>query len=292
MASTHSRIISFHKYQGAGNDFILLDNTKGGYAFICSSPEYIREICHRRFGVGADGLIAISKPAAGCYDFRMTYYNCDGFEGSMCGNGARCAVSFARQLGLLQYNEARFLAYDGVHFAIYDELHANVHVKMNIDGKITKLDETSYFVDTGSPHVVRFVAEGLDELNVEVLGRQICDSGAFPSTSGGVNVNFVQLDQDDGLQIRTYERGVGAETYACGTGSVAAALVHAHRASSTVAMTMCNRCVWNARHTHVKVKGGELSVAFDWNAEQGFSEVYLVGPAQYVYSGTYTCKDR
>jgi diaminopimelate epimerase len=214
----------------------------------------------------------------------MTYFNCDGRQGTLCGNGARCAVSFARSLGLLKYNEARFSACDGPHFALYDEINNRVHVKMNIDADIEARGD-DFFINTGSPHLVRFISDDLDSIDVESIGRHLCKSEV-----NGANVNFVRKIADmNTVEIRTYVRGVFAETLACGTGAVAAALVHASR-NTVLRGTFdgCSECGWDARHVHVKAKGGELAVAFELDAVGLFEEVFLIGPAHYVFSGTYT----
>ena len=285
-----SKLVSFHKYHGAGNDFIVVDNTKASYDFICTSPNRIREICNRRFGVGADGFISISKHSE--YDFQMKYFNCDGHEGTLCGNGARCSVAFARQLGMLQYNEARFLAFDGPHYAIFDEIHSLVHVKMNNKVEVVQYDNGDCFIDNGSPHLVRMVAEPLQEIDVEKLGKELCHNHQCVKDPRGVNVHFVQVDKSgNALWIRTYEWGVYGETFACGTGAVAAALVLAVRVGQSTKSKKCTECDWDALHMHVRAKGGDLAVSYETDPKGGFSEVCLVGPVENVFSGTYTFKE-
>ena len=301
--SQTSRHLAFHKYQGAGNDFIMVDNTEGKLDYFCDDEQSVRRLCDRRFGVGADGLIQICKHPE--LMFEMKYYNCDGREGSLCGNGARCAVAFAKQLGLLHFNEAHFLAWDGPHFGLYDDVNDLVHVKMADVSDFTQHDEHNFLVNTGSPHHVAFLQTALEDLNLLSAARDIRYGDLYKDTEGGINVNFVQVDQEGTLHIRTYERGVEAETLACGTGSVAAVLAHAYRKSqpstnhSPVSAKVssvparchvrsCNIDPGQMVHTHVKARGGHLIVAYERAGGKGFRDVYLIGPAKYVFSGTYT----
>ena len=256
--------IHFQKYQATGNDFVLIDNRAGVYSF---NQEQIKKICDRRFGVGADGLMLIEKHPV--MDFNLVYYNSDGSQ-SLCGNGSRAAVMMAATLGLLK-TKTKFNAYDGAHEA---ELLNNgiVRLAMNDVSHVKKTGE-EYFIHTGSPHHIRFVND-LDGYPVVEEGKKIRYSETY--SPAGVNANFVQLQNDNTVAVRTYERGVEDETYSCGTGVTAAALAASlHGYTSPV---------------QIKVKGGELSVAFKAENHAGslpvtFHDVFLIGPAKMVFEG-------
>ncbi len=257
--------VRFYKYHGAGNDFIMVDDRKD--AFSMNEAE-IALFCHRRFGVGADGLILLQT--SGKADFRMKYYNSDGREGSMCGNGGRCSVAFAAALGLGR-DVFRFEASDGLHEASvssFDGQNAEVVLRM---ADVARIDAKhgGYFLDTGSPHHVEFV-EDCSVVDVVKRGREIRYSAAYKP--GGVNVNFVQ-PTDQGLFVRTYERGVEDETLACGTGATAVALVWA----------LLNPEIHSAA---VNSRGGQLKVSFERSGE-GFAGIWLEGPAVRVFEGEY-----
>ncbi|MCS6795889.1 MAG: diaminopimelate epimerase [Raineya sp.] len=251
--------ILFEKYQGTGNDFIMIDN-RGLY--FPKETALIARLCHRRFGIGADGLILLeSTPEA---DFRMIYYNADGKEGSMCGNGGRCVVSFAKSLGLFE-KETRFLAVDGLHEAFFKE--GLVHLKMKEVSKIEKNTEGYYFLDTGSPHYVEFVQD-VEQMNVFEKGRAIRYNQRFGEK--GTNVNFVEILGENLLRVRTYERGVEAETYSCGTGVTASAIVYAlQKPTQTV---------------QIKTLGGDLWVNFK-EKNGNFYDIFLAGKAEKVFEG-------
>ncbi|MEZ0611524.1 diaminopimelate epimerase [Fibrella sp. WM1] len=257
--------MTFYKYQGTGNDFVLIDDR--AQTFPAHDQALIAHLCHRRFGIGADGLILLQNHPD--YDFRMVYFNADGAEGSMCGNGGRCIVRFAHDLRLFD-STTRFLAVDGEHTAeVRGEL---VHLHMSdVADMAVQPDHT--FLNTGSPHVVQFV-DDVDEYDVVAEGRAIRYSAAF--APGGTNVNFTQLT-DDGrsLSVRTYERGVEDETYSCGTGVTAAALAayRHHGLPSPVA---------------IQVVGGALQVSFSPQPDGRFSDIYLIGPAKRVFTGELT----
>ncbi|MFA0962126.1 diaminopimelate epimerase [Roseivirga sp. BDSF3-8] len=250
--------ITFYKYQGTGNDFVMIDNRS--QAISRDNLSLIRQLCDRRFGIGADGLIMIENhPEA---DFEMVYFNADGSM-SMCGNGARCAVMFARQLKIIE-NTTVFIAIDGRHSAfIKDGL---VHLLMGKPGPVITRD-TDRFVDTGSPHHIRFV-KNLQEYDVVTLGRKI--RYGVPYLQEGTNVNFVE-DSGGEFSVRTYERGVEDETYSCGTGVTAVALA----LSSEKAYPSPIK---------IKTRGGQLQVSFEEKNGQ-FDNVYLIGPAKFVFEG-------
>ncbi|MFC5407939.1 diaminopimelate epimerase [Larkinella bovis] len=253
--------MDFFKYQGTGNDFILIDDREETFPV---SQDYIAHLCHRRFGIGADGLILLRNHPA--YDFRMIYFNADGAEGSMCGNGGRCIVRFAHDLGLFE-KETRFLAVDGEHQAAVNG--DEVSLKMN---DVTHIDQQPdfTFLNTGSPHYVKIVEE-VEAMDVVAEGRAVRYSDRF--APGGTNANFMEPTSDKRLFVRTYERGVEDETYSCGTGVTASALV-AHQQLGMQSPVS------------IQTLGGMLRVSFETGEAGGFSNVYLMGPAVRVYQGT------
>ena len=258
-------LVHFSKYHGTGNDFVLIDGRK--MKFPGHNPSLIRQLCHRRFGIGADGLIVLESSVK--HDFSMRYYNSDGKEGSMCGNGGRCIAAFARQLGI-GATETVFEGIDGIHHA---SLLPGGEVRLQLaEVQGIQTLEDGYLLDTGSPHFVKFV-EQLDQVVVEVEGKKIRHQERFGT--GGVNVNFVEVGLgDDALHVRTFERGVEAETWSCGTGVTASAIcAHFHDKTDK-----------NSYRIHTM--GGDLQVDFQAKANLCFEEVYLTGPALHVYDGT------
>jgi diaminopimelate epimerase len=255
----YAMLIHFYKYQGTGNDFVMIDNRTETF-----SPDttLVARLCHRRFGIGADGLILLQNHPD--YDFKMVYFNADGKEGSMCGNGGRCTVQFAKDLGVISDN-ATFEAADGKHEAyIKNEL---IHLKMG-DVQQVKHMPAYDFLDTGSPHYVTFV-DKLSEIDIVSVGKSIRYDPVF--APGGTNVNFVEHLSDNTLFVRTYERGVEDETYSCGTGVTACAI-----AAST----------WQLQSpVNIKTLGGDLQVAFQCSSPDHFTDIYLIGPAQKVFEG-------
>ncbi len=253
--------ISFYKYQGTGNDFVMIDDRD------CQFPEsrldLVQQLCNRKFGIGADGLILIRTKTG--FDFEMIYFNADGSQ-SMCGNGARCAVAFAKHLGIIA-EQTRFLAIDGPHTAeIYDDL---VALGMSeVEGIASR--HSDYFVNTGSPHHVRFV-EDVWHYPVFEEGAKIRYSESY--LPKGTNVNFVTPKENDLIEVRTYERGVEDETLSCGTGVTACALVYGTQ--------------HGLETVRIKTPGGSLSVRFKKLADGSFREITLIGPAKQVFSGKY-----
>lgn len=253
--------IQFYKYQGTGNDFVILDNRNGDYSF---TKEQVALLCHRRFGIGADGLMLLNKLPG--FDFEMKYYNADGGESTMCGNGGRCLTKFAFDRGIIK-RDYRFMAIDGEHEASI-ELDGTVALKMK-DVHQVRYEHGDYILDTGSPHYVHLVND-VNHVNVVEKGRQIRYNDTFKAE--GINVNFVQqTDQPDEIIVRTYERGVEDETFSCGTGVTAAALVCYHNENGY------NRL-------EVKTKGGHLSVEYDRFGDS-YQNVWLIGPAVKVFAG-------
>lgn len=252
--------LSFYKYQGTGNDFVMVDNRK--LSFPSEDEALVKSLCDRRTGIGADGLILLQDHPD--YDFEMVYFNADGRLGSMCGNGARCTVRFAKQLGVIE-DVACFLAADGEHQASIERDLILLH--MNDVKEIEQVGQ-DYYLNTGSPHYVRFV-DDVQALDVFAEGRAIRYNERFNAV--GTNVNFVQKLAEDEIYVRTYERGVEDETLSCGTGVTACALVASRNGFSSP--------------IKVKTPGGDLQVTFVEN-EAGFKTIYLIGPAKLVFSGT------
>ena len=256
---------NFYKYQGAGNDFILIDNRN--LVFESTNVELIAHLCKRSFGIGADGLMLLQN--TNDYDFEMLYFNADGKPGSMCGNGGRCIVAFAKHLGIIT-EETNFLAVDGAHFAKISDNGEWVSLQM-IDVDSVNRDDDAYVMNTGSPHYVRIVKE-VSFLNVFELGKEIRNHPNYKLE--GINVNFVE-DKTDHLVVRTYERGVENETYACGTGATAAAL----------AVAIENNIIGH-NSTPIKVLGGQLNIQFNYDGNR-FTDVFLEGPTKMVFEGRY-----
>ena len=255
--------INFYKYQGAGNDFVVIDNRAKKIENL--DKEVVSHICDRRFGVGADGLMLLNTHSD--YDFEMKYYNADGNLGSMCGNGGRCVVAFAKALGLID-TETLFLAVDGPHYAKIAESGELVELQMTDVEMITQIDD-AFVLDTGSPHYV-IMRGNLQSLNVFNEGSRIRNSAQFAAK--GINVNFVE-QTEDGYFVRTYERGVEDETYACGTGVTAVALAMAKMNNTT-----------GHQNTKIKTLGGLMEINFDYDGES-FTNVFLCGPAKFVFKG-------
>ena len=256
--------ITFYKYQGTGNDFVMIDNRD--LIFSKNDTKLIHRLCDRKFGIGADGLILLEKPEDDSTDFTMVYYNSDGNPSSMCGNGGRCLVAFAKFLGVIE-SEAKFMAVDGLHEARIDE-NDIVSLKM-ID--VSKIDvfEDHVFLDTGSPHHVSF-GKGLQNKDIKRDGAAIRYSEIY--SNGGTNVNFVEHLKDEEFAVRTYERGVEDETLSCGTGVTA------------VAISAKEKGLVDGNSVKLKTMGGMLEVKFE-KTPSGYQNVWLIGPAQQVFKG-------
>jgi len=256
--------IEFFKYHGNGNDFIILDNRHNR---VIPDNSRIASLCDRHFGIGADGLMLLEKKEG--YDFSLRYYNSDGFESTMCGNGGRCMAAFAYSLGIAG-KKTRFIAIDGPHEAeilSVDSRGSMVRLKMK-DTSVGGQFPDGYFIDTGSPHFVKFVPS-VDAVDVPAEGRALRNDSRF--APGGCNVNFVE-SSSAGLTIRTYERGVENETLSCGTGVTASALITASLDKN------------NEGFYRINARGGQFTVRFLQSGRQ-FTEVYLEGPAVFVYKG-------
>ncbi len=252
--------INFYKYQGTGNDFVMIDNRQR--TFPKNDTQLIAYLCDRRFGVGADGLILLETDAKS--DFKMVYYNSDGKESTMCGNGGRCIVSFAQFLNIIG-NETNFCAIDGLHHATVKG--PNIHLKM-LDVEEIKSKPGAVFMNTGSPHHVQMVSE-LSRFNVVKEGAKL-RFGLYGKE--GSNINFVEQDEGGAFSVRTYERGVEDETLSCGTGVTA------------VALAMYSQGTTKGLKIKVKVLGGELEVTFV-PKNNGYEQIYLIGEAKQVFKG-------
>jgi diaminopimelate epimerase len=255
--------IEFNKYQGTGNDFVMIDNRSG--FFPKENIQLIAHLCDRRFGIGGDGLILLENDAE--TDFRMVYYNSDGNQSSMCGNGGRCLVAFAKKLQIIQ-DSTIFIATDGLHKAtITDDGLVSLQMK---DVSSININPDYTFLDTGSPHHVQLV-DNLKQYNVKEEGAAIRYGDLYGKE--GSNINFVSKVDANTFSLRTYERGVEDETLACGTGATA------------VAIAMNATGATQATSIELNVEGGKLAVSFDKNDNQ-FTNVYLKGPAEFVFEGT------
>jgi diaminopimelate epimerase len=254
--------IEFYKYQGTGNDFVMIDNRSN--FFPKENVQLIARLCDRRFGIGADGLILLENDSE--TDFKMVYYNSDGNQSSMCGNGGRCLVAFAKKLSVIN-NSCTFIATDGLHNATITE-NGLVSLQM-IDVSNVKITPEYSFLNTGSPHHVQMV-EDLGNYNIKDNGAAI-RYGALYGKEGS-NINFVKQIDGNTFSLRTYERGVEDETLSCGTGATAAA----------IAMNATGKT--NSTSIHLNVEGGKLEVSFDKKDNQ-FTNVFLIGPAEFVFKG-------
>lgn len=252
--------IPFFKYQGTGNDFVMIDNRTN--MFDKTNISAIQHLCDRRFGIGSDGLILIENLPD--FDFNMVFFNPDGSQ-SFCGNGSRCAVAFAKFLGIID-NQAYFNSTDGEHEA-WVSANGDISLKMH-DVKLIEKGDGYYFINTGSPHYIKETTD-LKKLDIIAEGQEIRYNDRFKEE--GTNVNFVKYNQES-LDIRTYERGVEGETLSCGTGVTAAAL------------SWADKFKLSAGKVDVNAQGGKLSVGFKRN-ENGFNDIWLIGPAKYVFKG-------
>ncbi|PHQ62289.1 MAG: diaminopimelate epimerase [Maribacter sp.] len=256
--------LEFYKYQGTGNDFVMIDNRHS--EFSKNDTERISFLCDRKFGIGADGLILLEEDEE--TDFRMVYFNADGKEGSMCGNGGRCLVAFAKYMEVID-DETTFNAVDGLHKATIENGVVSLQMQ-DVTGIMVK--PTATFLDTGSPHHVQLV-KNLDNINVFKEGKKL-RYGLYGEK--GSNVNFVEQKDTAIFSVRTYERGVEDETLSCGTGVTA------------VAIAMHNSGKTDSENVLINSLGGELQVRFEKNGK-GYKNIHLVGPAKMVYKGEIEC---
>lgn len=254
--------LDFYKYQGTGNDFVMIDNRSE--FFPKENVQLVARLCDRRFGIGADGLILLENDTD--TDFKMVYYNSDGNLSSMCGNGGRCLVAFAKYLNIIQ-NSCTFIATDGLHHSSIAN-DGIVSLQM-IDVTNIKKEADYTFMNTGSPHHVQMV-DDLENYNVKDNGATLRYGSLYGAA--GSNINFVKKINEDTFSLRTYERGVEDETLACGTGATAVA----------IAMNATGQT--NASSIKLNVEGGKLAVSFD-KKEEVFTNVFLIGPAEFVFKG-------
>lgn len=252
--------IVFNKYQGAGNDFVIIDNRSG--IFNPDDSRLINKLCDRRFGIGADGLILICGSPQ--YDFEMKYFNSDGFESTMCGNGGRCSADFAIRAGIAK-KMLTFKAIDGVHKALSEV--GIIRLQMN-DVIEPRLINDNYFINTGSPHYIIF-RKNINEIDLNAEGKKFRWSEEF--APGGTNVNFVEIEEKS-IYVRTFERGVEEETLSCGTGVTA----------SAIASVLSGH--FDTKTVSVRTTGGNLSVSFSI-AGKIISDIWLSGPATFVFEG-------
>lgn len=292
--------MKFYKYQGTGNDFIMIDNRDNSFSEKQKKDkDFIEKLCHRRFGIGADGLILIENPKdkATEGDFVMVYFNSDGNPSSMCGNGGRCAVAFAYRLGVFEGKETTFMAFDGLHFAKVtsvkkseNEISTEVELQM---GDVSEIEihtdsQNTYFLNTGSPHYVSFLGTekmttDLENYEVVAEGKKVRYNERFKKE--GTNVNFVvntaNNSEKNSIFVRTYERGVEDETLSCGTGVTACALAYSLYDKNLNTDLKTNL-------VHIKTLGGNLKVRFDYsttNSEHHFTNIFLIGAATAVFEG-------
>ena len=260
--------IPFTKYQGTGNDFVLVDQRETRF-IDPKNQVLIQKMCDRKFGIGADGLILLEHHQD--HDYEMVYFNADGKTSSMCGNGGRCITAFAHQIGIAN-NEHRFMAIDGAHTSRFNK-DGIVSLKMN-DVSDYVVGKDFFVLDTGSPHYIIFV-EDIDDIDVKSQGEAIRYSEEFKVE--GINVNFVEIRENNRIIVATYERGVEDETLSCGTGVTAAAIAYYLSANHKESTS----------HIDIETKGGELSVSFDHSTETGFSNIWLNGKATKVFTGIF-----
>ncbi|WP_110473529.1 diaminopimelate epimerase [Candidatus Karelsulcia muelleri] len=256
--------IFFFKYQATGNDFIIINNLCKQFAL---KEKIIQRLCNRNLGIGADGLILIEKIKN--YDFYMKYYNSDGKEGSMCGNGGRCSVHFAKKIGVLHKKNKNtlFKTIDGYHYATINKNIVSINMT-NVEFLTVEVDKKYIFLNTGSPHHIIFIKK-IENINIKKKGRKLQSSKKYLKT--GVNVNFVQINKHI-LYVRTYERGVENETFSCGTGVTASVIAAYHK----------NKIFF--KKILVKTRGGLLQVKFD-TLLQSYKRIFLKGEVNFVYKG-------
>jgi len=258
-------IVHFSKYHGTGNDFVIIDGRDQDTSYF--DNDLIRQICDRRFGIGSDGLIILKEGKRA--DFEMNFFNADGFEGTMCGNGGRCITAFAHHLKIIGL-DTTFEGIDGKHSSA---ILPNGEIRLKLkDVNGLRWVEDGYLLDTGSPHFVKFVSQ-LDQIDVEMDGKEIRNQSRFGK--GGVNVNFVAKGSGSNrISVRTFERGVEAETFSCGTGVTAAAIcAYFHFKTDIFSYS-------------IRTRGGNLNVSFKAQHHSQFTDIYLTGPASHVYDGS------
>jgi len=259
-------MVNFVKFQGTGNDFILID----GRTTEVPSSLPVKKMCDRNFGIGADGLMILQNKVG--FDFEMIYYNSDGNLSSMCGNGGRCIAHWAHQLGIGNNNKLKFWAPDGEHIALIDI--NQVRLKMNNVTYWKIIDENTVEINTGSPHYVHFTENSIKDYPLISWAQSIRYNETY--SEEGINVNISKVIEIEHLQMRTYERGVENETLSCGTGVTAAVLAHTILHGSKLDRTK--------QIVHMETSGGKLAIEFE-KTENGFENIWLIGSAEKVFSG-------
>jgi diaminopimelate epimerase len=255
--------IDFFKYQGAGNDFIVLDNFSGRYDKL--TVFQFAKLCDRRYGIGGDGLIKINSDKN--VDFGIDYYNADGTQ-SFCGNGARCSVRFVNEF-IFKRDSYIFNAIDGIHDAQLEG--GDISLEMKDVEHIESGEDDTYILQTGSPHFIKF-EKNIKTADMIAFGKSIRYNDAYKEN--GINVNLVEQISENILNIRTYERGVEDETLSCGTGITAAAIAYAVKND-----------IFGDSHIFIEAKGGDLEVKFFTEDAKSFNKIRLIGPAEYVFKG-------
>ncbi len=270
MKAEGSIILSFTKMSGAGNDFIVVNNIKG--RFDLDWPAFAQKYCALKTGIGADGVVVLDKDADTNFAFRI--FNADGSEAEMCGNGARCAAAFALDQGIAG-KTMRFRTLAGVIEGRINDADAAIKMtdpsglRTGITISVNSRIMTLHSINTGVPHAV-VVTEHIEDEPVDELGRAIRYHDQFKPA--GTNVDFVQVMPEGRIRVRTYERGVEAETYACGTGAVASAII-------------CNELgKLSGPPVHVHMKGGVLKIDFT-KMNKAYRDVWLMGPVMTVFTG-------
>jgi diaminopimelate epimerase len=267
MIQNQTMKIQFYKYQGTGNDFIIIDNRNALLNNSNFNQEIISRLCDRRFGIGADGLMLLQNHPT--VNFKMRYFNSDGREGSLCGNGSRCIIAFAKKMGVID-RKAAFEAVDGLHEAeVVDFEKSIVRFKLQ-DISYVEVNNQFYFLDNGSLHYVEF-REDAEIMDIVKYGREIRYNDRFKEF--GTNVNIVTRTENH-LFVRTYERGVEDETLSCGTGVTASAISAYFESKNHVT------------DYSISTKGGKLRVTYKTTDGTYFSNIWLEGPATFVFEGT------
>ena len=277
--------LKFYKYQATGNDFILIDDRKEILNTKYFNNNFIENICKRRFNVGADGFIILRNHIE--YDFEMIFFNSTGERSTFCGNGGRCIIAFARDIGIIKDN-CEFIAYDGAHKGIINK--NEISLKMIRPSKIiyNEINKVSYFtIDTGSPHLVKF-CDNINKIDVLSEGKKISQLAEFGQH--GINVNFIEIKKNK-IYIRTYERGDNMESLSCGTGSVAVALglYEMYRKKYNYFINQKSYLLPQMdTNIQINTKAGVLRINFDYNSHE-FSNIWLIGESLLSYQGSIKC---
>ncbi|WP_185856388.1 diaminopimelate epimerase [Blattabacterium cuenoti] len=271
--------IDFLKFQGTGNDFILIDIRNNKIQE--KNHFFMKKLCDRHFGIGADGIIFIQNDSKS--DFYMKYYNSDGKESTMCGNGGRCAVSFSKKLKIPKGNEIYFRAVDGYHYGIIQNKDLVSLKLIDVNKNMIKVNSNHVFLNTGSPHHIFFVEKDIKKIDVYKKGRMIRFQKHY-SKIGGVNVNFVKVLNSNTLEVRTYERGVENETLSCGTGVVASVIAAYEMERIQFKKNINSSSSGISNSFLVQTLGGKLWVSFK-KIQNEYKEIYLTGSVQFIFEG-------